>query len=292
MIFNSPVYPLSPSFKNEVLETESTLSYIKFLESGGVKTIMTTAGTSQFNLLSREEVRDFNCTTFNFLGKKIIGIPAISLKHLREEIVWYNSFGLENTYLLLLFPERYYTDNQVIEFFREACEISKYQILAHGNVMKRGYGGEFIYNYSLIESLSKIDGFVGMKEESPSLDFAIKNLSREFELEIIVAGGSMRRFWSLEPFGATTYLSGVGSFNPKIEEDFYRSYMDGNTTRAKDIMTRVEKPLFDVFMDIGWHTSMRYSLQKMGYIKGNRDPFFKLDENQKEILDRTLEKII
>lgn len=292
MIFNSPVYPLSPSFENEVLETESTLRYMGFLENGGVKTIMTTAGTSQFNLLTSEEVREFNSTAFNFNGNKIVGIPAISLKHLKEEIVWYNSFNLENTYLLLLFPERYYRDSQIIEFFKEACEISNYQILAHGNVMKKGYGGEFIYNYDLIESLSKIDGFIGMKEESPSLDFAIKNLSREFGLEIIVAGGSMRRFWSLEPFGATTYLSGVGSFNPKMEEDFYRSYMSGNTAWAKDIMTEIEKPLFDVFMNIGWHASMRYSLQKMGYIKGNRDPFFRLDENQKEILDKTLVKII
>lgn len=292
MIFNSPVYPLSPSFENEVLETESTLQYMGFLENGGVKTIMTTAGTSQFNLLTPEEVREFNSAAFSFKGNKIIGIPALSLKHLKEEIVWYNSFNLENTYLLLLFPERYYRDSQILEFFKEACEISKYPILAHGNVMKKGYGGEFIYNYDLIESLSQIDGFIGMKEESPSLDFAIKNLSREFGLEIIVAGGSMRRFWSLEPFGATTYLSGVGSFNPKIEEDFYRSYMSGNTTWAKDIMTEVEKPLFDVFMNIGWHASMRYSLQKMGYIKGNRDPFFRLDENQKEILDKTLAKII
>lgn len=292
MIFNSPVYPLSPSFINETLEIESTLSYIEFLKNEGAKTIMTTAGTSQFNLLSLEEVKEFNSTAFNFKGNKIIGIPALSLKHLKEEIDWYNTFGIENMYLLLLFPERYYTNSQIVEFFRVACETSNYQILAHGNVMKKGYGGEFIYNYELIESLSKIDGFIGMKEENPSLDFSIKNLSKEFGLEIIVAGGSMRRFWTLEPFGATTYLSGVGSFNPKIEEDFYRSYMSGNTTRAKDIMTEVEKPLFDVFMDIGWHASMRYSLQKMCYIKGNRDPFFRLDENQKEILDKILAKII
>ena len=38
----------------------------------------------------------------------------------------------------------------------------------------------------------------------------------------------MKRFWSLEPFGATTYLTGVGSFNPQIEEKFYQLYKNNN----------------------------------------------------------------
>lgn len=292
MIFNSPVYPIPPSFEDQLLETESTLKYLDFLKRHDVKTIMTTAGTSQYNLMSLSEVRKFNASIFDFQGNKIIGIPAMTLYQLLEEIRWYNSFKIDGAFLLLLFPDRYYSNDQIIDFFKSACSVSNYPILVHGNTIKRGNGGDFIYDYSIIDQLARIDGFIGMKEESPSLDFAIKNIPNDLGLEIIVAGGSMRRYWTLEPFGATTYLAGVGSFNPKMEESFYRNYKLGNMEDAKIIMTEIEKPLFDVFMSIGWHASMRYSLKKMGYIKGNRDPFFKLDENQKEILDRTLEKII
>ena len=222
MIFNSPIYPISPSFEDEILELESTQRYIKFLESKGAKNLMTTAGTSQFNLMSSEEIRHFNLTLLEFGGNKIIGIPPVSLIDLQKEISYYNQLNIQNGYLLILFPERYYRNEQIIEFFEDVCKRSKYPVLVHGNTLKKGFGGEFIYDYKLIESLSKINGFIGMKEESPTLDFSIKNLSKDFGLEVIVAGGSMRRFWTLEPFGATTYLTGVGSFNPKIEEDFYR----------------------------------------------------------------------
>jgi dihydrodipicolinate synthase/N-acetylneuraminate lyase len=53
--FNGPVYPISPSFdENENLELESTKKYLTHLKDGGAKIVMTTAGTSQFNLMSRE----------------------------------------------------------------------------------------------------------------------------------------------------------------------------------------------------------------------------------------------
>lgn len=292
MIFNSPVYPIPPSFEDQLLETESTLRYLDFLKNQGVKTIMTTAGTSQYNLMSLPEVRRFNASVFNFQGNKIIGIPAMSSHQLLEEIRWYNSFKLDECFLLILFPERYYSNDQIIDFFKTSCSVSDYPILVHGNTIKRGNGGDFIYDYSIIEQLARIDGFIGMKEESPSLDFAIKNLPKDLGLEIIVAGGSMRRYWTLEPFGATTYLAGVGSFNPKMEEDFYRNYKLGNMEEAKIIMTEIEKPLFDVFMSIGWHASMRYSLKKMGYIKDNRDPFYKLNEKEESLLNKSIEKIL
>jgi len=291
MIFDSPVYPVSPSFEDEILELESTQRYIEFLEDNGAKNLMTTAGTSQFNLMTREEIRYFNSTLLGFRGNKIIGIPPISLSELRKEIFYYNQLNIQNGYLLILFPERYYRNEQIIEFFEDVCKRSKYPVLVHGNTLKKGFGGEFVYDYKLIESLSRIKGFVGMKEESPTIDFSIKNLSGEFGLEVIVAGGSMRRFWALEPFGATTYLTGVGSFNPAIEEDFYRSYMNGDMKWSKDIMTEIEKPFFETFMKIGWHASMRYALNQMGYIKGNRDPFYNPNEGEKEQIKKALEKI-
>lgn len=291
MIFNSPVYPISPSFEEEVLELGSTQRYIEFLESKGAKSIMTTAGTSQFNLMTSEEIRDFNSTLLEFSGNKIIGIPPVSSTELQKEILYYNQLNVKSGYLLILFPERYYNNDQIISFFKDVCKRSKYPVLVHGNTLKKGFGGEFIYDYQLIEALSRIKGFVGMKEESPTLDFSIKNLSKEFGLEVIVAGGSMRRFWALEPFGATTYLTGVGSFNPEIEEDFYRSYVNGDMKRSKDIMTEIEKPFFETFMKIGWHASMRYALNQMGYIKGNREPFYKITSGEKEQIKKAIEKI-
>ena len=289
MIFNSPVYPIPPSFKNEELELDSTLKYLKYLDSKEAKIIMSTAGTSQYNLLSQEEIRNFNTTLCNFPGKKILGIPPLSLTHIKQEIAFYNE--LSNVYLLILFPERYYNNKQVVEYFQEICSLSNHPILVHGNSLRKGYGGVYEYDFSLLQSLSTIKGFIGMKEESSTLGFSMNNI-QNLNLEIIAAGGSMRRFWSLEPFGATTYLAGVGSFNPKIEEKFYQFYISGGFKEAKLTLEAFETPLFNTFMKIGWHASMREALSQMNFILENRKPFITLDEAKKDLINQALNKIL
>ena len=72
MIFNSPVYPIPPSFINDELELNSTHKYLDYLSEKGAKTIMSTEGTSQFNLLTSTEVDLFNNALLNFKGKKIL----------------------------------------------------------------------------------------------------------------------------------------------------------------------------------------------------------------------------
>ena len=289
MIFNSPVYPIPPSFKNEELEFDSTLKYLNYLDSKGAKTIMSTAGTSQYNLLSSEEIRSFNSTLCDFPGKKILGIPPLSLTHVKQEITFYNE--LSNVYLLILFPERYYTNEQIVEYFREICSVSKHPILVHGNSLRKGYGGVYEYDITLLKKLSKIEGFIGMKEESSTLSFSMNNI-QDLNLEIIVAGGSMRRFWSLEPFGATTYLAGVGSFNPEIEERFYEFYKEEKFKEAKSTLEKFETPLFNTFMKVGWHASMREALFQMNLMLENRKPFITLDQSKKDLINQALNKIL
>lgn len=289
MIFNSPVYPISPSFKDEVLELNSTKKYLNFLSKEGAQIIMSTAGTSQYNLMSIEETREFNKGLLSFPGKKILGIPALSLFHLKKEIEYYNK--LENIYLLILFPERYYNNKQILDFFKEVCSVSNHPILVHGNSLRKGYGGVYEYDYSLLKELSQIKGFIGMKEESSTVGFASNNI-QNLNLEIIVAGGSMRRFWSLEPFGATTYLTGVGSFNPSLEETFYQLYKRGKLNEAKKIIEKFETPLFNTFMKVGWHASMRESLKLMGFILENRKPFIILGGAEKLSVKEALNKVI
>jgi len=284
--FNSPVYPIPPSFKiDESIDLESTKKYINYLKQNGAKILMTTAGTSQFNLLDKDEIRSLNQIVSEFDGKKIIGLPSLSMYHLETEIRLLNDKNLEDCSLLIIFPERYYNDEQVVKFFEQVTKISNYPVLAHGNPIKVGNGGNLDYGKNLLKKLSKIPNFIGIKEESSSLDFASKNLSN-LNLEIIVAGGSMSRFWFLQPFGATTYLTGVGSFNPKIEEDFYMNYSNENFEEAKKIMENYEKPLFETFMNLGWHASMRYALNQMGYIQNNRKPFVELTESEKILIEQ------
>ena len=290
--FNSPVYPIPPSFdKNENMDLLSTINYLNFLRDNGAKIVMTTAGTSQYNLMSIEEIRELNHTIIdNFEGEKILGLPALSLKHILEEIEYLNGAIKDHKHisLLILFPERYYNDEQIVEYFLKISKISNFPILAHGNILKKGTSGSYEYSKPLLEKLKQIPNFIGIKEEATNMMHSTNNLPAD--LEIIVAGGSMKRFWTLEPHGATTYLTGVGSFNPSYDELFFDSYYS-DKNKASDIIKFVEKPLFDTFMTLGWHLSMRTALKIMGYIEGDRAPFKQPTNSENKLINDALNKL-
>jgi dihydrodipicolinate synthase/N-acetylneuraminate lyase len=289
---SKPVYAIPPSFKNDKLDCNSTIKYLEYLENKGATRVLTTAGTSQFNLLSLNEIFQLNkCLVDNFTQEKILGLPALSLKHLKVEIKKLNELKSSNIKLLILFPERYYSDDQILEFFDDICALSLYPVYLHGNPLRKGMGGTYEYTNSLLEKLSRIDNFEGIKEEYSSLDLSIKSI-QNLDLDIIVAGGSMRRFWTLSPFGATSFLTGVGNFNPIHSEEFYNAFNMGKYSKCIDIIQNIETPLFDTFMKVGWHASMREALKTQGYILENRKPFITLSNTNNQEIIKALNKIL
>jgi len=285
-----PVYPISPSYVKEELSLDETANYLEFLHQGGAQVVMTTAGTSQFNLLSLEEVRKLNVCTSSFKGIKLLGIPALSTKHLLEEIRFYNDLNISNTALLLLFPERYYSSSQLIDYFNLAADVSSYPIMIHGNKMRKGYGGEYEYEKEVLNALATHPNIIGMKEEASSYGLAEK-VCASTPWVSIVAGGSMKRFWHLSLMGATTFLSGIGNLFPEIEQHFYEMWKEGNLKECKRIIEEYENPLFDVFMKVGWHASLREGLRIMGYVKENRFPFYSIIKKEKVLIADTLSTI-
>lgn len=289
---SKPVYAIPPSFKDDRLDCDSVSKYLKYLEDNKATRVLTTAGTSQFNLLSLDEIFQLNkCLVDNFTQEKILGLPALSLKHLKIEIEKLNQLKSSNTKLLILFPERYYSDDQILEFFDAVCAFSLYPIYLHGNPLRKGMGGTYEYTNNLLETLSRIDNFEGIKEEYSSLDLSIKSI-QNLDLDIIVAGGSMRRFWTLSPFGATSFLTGVGNFNPTHSEEFYQAFTNGKYGKCMDIIQNIETPLFNTFMKVGWHAAMRTALKTQGYIFEDRKPFITLPADQIKQVITSLNKIL
>ena len=76
------VIPIPPSFdKNQNLDIISVSKYVKYLENKGACTVMTTAGTSQYNLLDIDEIHSLNKTIVDsFKGSKILGVPALATR--------------------------------------------------------------------------------------------------------------------------------------------------------------------------------------------------------------------
>jgi len=289
------VFPIVTSYEKSNIDTDSICKYIRYIESEyGTEysdpILMTTAGTSQFNLLSKEEVREIN---INLIKESkttpIVGIPMLSLKESLMEIKFYNEY---DCYPMLLFPDRFYNDQVLIDFFYEIADVSNNPIYVHGMWLRKGNGGFWDYTSSIINKLASHKNIKGIKEETRSLGDSFNSVNIDKYFDIIVAGGSMRRHWFLFPSKENVnFLSGVGSIFPTISKEYSINFNNGNYDKCVDIIRKYETPLFKVFMEIGWHASLKYALYKKGFIKENRLPCYNLTDDEKSKVDNIINEI-
>lgn len=294
-LFKRPVYPVTPAYLADgTPDWDLTTTYIQYLDQEGATTCMTTAGTSQFNLLTPEEIFTLNqlCQT-HFSGRMILGLAPSATMTTLKEIDRLNAAEWERTSLLLLFPDRYYHQQDVLDFFFAAANRSNYPVLFHGNPIKKGTGGQLAYDAELVDALAAHPNIVGMKEESPQYTGGYelcKNLTAE-SFSAIVAGGSMRRYWMMQGVGATTFLTGLGSLWPQLAEQFADAAEREDLNLCRYIINTYENPFFDVFMKIGWHPSFREALRLKGLCGYDRAPFPQLLEEEKRAVKTIVEQI-
>ena len=266
---------------SENLEIDSTIKYLNYLDNQKVHTVMTTAGTSHFNLLDIEEIHTLNKTVVeNFSKHKIIGVPALSTKLTNKFIAKANEYIDDKTNLMLLYPDRYYDERHIIKFMCSLREQTKNNIYIHGKTIRNAVGGVWDYNSRVINTLYDLGVLQGIKEEHSNLAKSYNFVSElDNRIDVIVAGGSMRRFEFLKSAGANSFLSGVGNLFPSVEQD----YLTFNNSKSIEL----EKKMFKVFMKYGWHKSLRVGLSHLDLTcYNNRQPWpeLKYDE-KKEIID-------
>ena len=290
-LLNSPVYPIPPSFNDDgSLDLDGTKLYLDFLLSNGVESVMTTAGTSQFNLLSESEILSLNKKVISSgIKNKIIGIPEGSLEKTIDRILEYSK--ITDCALMLLFPERHYSDSYIVDFFKRCSEVTKNPLLIHGMWLRSAKGGNWDYTPGVIDSIAAIPNFIGMKEETSEIgkSFGIISEIKDKDFQIILAGGSQKRHWFSGTNRDCTFLSGIGSIWPDLDKKYINLYKSGDLIGAKNIISNYETPVFEVFMKHGWHYSMRKALQIKGFIRKNRIPF---PESLGDHIDQEIEIIL
>lgn len=273
----NPVIAIPPSYsENEDFSISDTIGYCKYLISMGAKRLMTTAGTSHFNLLSTEEIHNMNSEISKLDCEKILGVPALSLRHAIDFIEHANeNYCDKDTKLLLLYPDRFYSYENTVSYFKECASVSKFDCYVHGKAIRVASGGSFDFDAKIIKMLFEC-GIKGIKEEHSNLNksYGVISETSHLDFETIVAGGSMRRFLFLENAGADTFLSGVGNLIPKIENEFVDAVNSNSRSKANMIVREYENPCFDVFMKLGWHAALMHAIREMGVgCFNSRKPF-------------------
>ena len=281
------VIPIPPSYySDESINLDDTSKYLNYLSSSGIETVMTTAGTSQFNLLTTDEVHLLNKTVCEEYDKnKIIGIPPLSSIETEKFIRVADDYVDSKTKFIIMYPERHYDNNTIRQYFNRIKRHTYLDIYVHTMGLRSGTGGYWEYESDLIRNLFYDGLIVGIKEEYANIQQAFDFVSMLPEnLDVVVAGGSMRRHNFLKLAGANSLLGGIGNLFPKIELNYCET--------EDECSLILEKKLFDVFMRFGWHRALRIGISYLGLgCDYDRMPWPVRDIECKEIIAKCIEDI-
>jgi len=293
-----PVIPIPVPFKNDTsIDLKALENYIDFLSQFNLGGLMTTAGTTTFNLLSKQEIFTINetvCRVANGRVPTIVGNSSYGdINSSIEFTLHAKEIGAD--YCIIYYPDRYYGDDSIYDFFKTISKSVSQPLLIHEMPMRNGLGkGSVQYSMKLLEKLFKIDMIRGIKEES--LDtFYSNEIVKVFssKVEIIGAGGGMSRFLSRDyNLGSKAFLGGIGNFNPQLEIEFYSLITNNKFDDAKHLVATKEAPLFDKVIPFGWHPSLKAMLSIKGFMNNiNRKPMITLSEFNMVVLKKFIESL-
>ncbi len=285
-----PVFPIPTPFKeNGDVDYDGLRRYVGFLLEQGAKTIMVTVGTSRFNILAVEEMQEVNRVVAKSVGNSgivIVTTPTTGSTFQAKEFARHAAAdGADG--ILLVFPERYYSDEQVLQYFEDVASSCPIGILVHLAPIpagRAGLGPKIQYPPNLLWQIFEIENVVGIKEESldPGLSYQYSRSCAGLGVVIGGAGG-MRDFLTKYQWGQQSYLVGIGNLVPVLEIEFYQAIVRGDYEAARRIIFEFEEPFFSIAVKVGWHLALKEAMAFLGLIgRWEREPLPQLSEQNVE----------
>lgn len=291
-----PVIPIPTAFsEDQSVDLKSLESYVGRLVELGIPNIMTTVGTSRYNLLSMKECKAVNETVVKACAHKAVSIVANPLyggTHFAIDFAKHaESIGAD--YFLLYYPERYYGEDNVFQFFKKVADSVSIPILIHEMPMRNGFGpGTVQYSIPLLKRLLEVKNIVGFKEEALDAEYSNKILENFPNAVCIGAGGGMSRYLYRDfERGANAYLGGLGNFFPQIELDFFNAIQNGNKEKATKIVEEIELKYFEGVVPMGWHPHLKYAIHYQGLLPiYEREPMKLLSDAEEKVVQSLFQK--
>ncbi len=291
-----PVIPLPvPFLENEEVAYEALGNYVNFLMENGIKNVMTTVGTSRYNLLTHEECKRINETVVQAAAGRGVTIVANPTTGGTKQAVAFAEHAeqIGADLYLAYYPERHYGEEYIHQFFQKISDATDVGVLIHEMPMRNGRGGGTVqYSLPLLQQLLELENVVGLKEEA--LDAEYSNILVETlhdKALIIGAGGGMSRYLLRDhDRGARAYLGGIGNFYPQLEIDFYEAMINGDKSKAAAIVNNIELPYFEKVVPMGWHPSLKAALALKGLMPAyERSPMKQIAGEELTTLEKILQ---
>ena len=300
MKIKGPIFSIiTPFKKNGDIDFESLRNYMAFLNKRGAKIFYVMFYNSRLGLLNIEEIIKLNFKVIDFGKKNNIDVIAATPYHIsiNESVRLSNLFYDRGAKLIsIIFGEKYYSDDQVKDYFFSLFKKSKANFLLHQQPMENGISDNppnLKYSLKLLSQLSKSSKFKAMKEDTKEKKYTqaiSKKLSNK--ISIITSGRGKMQWIQSSKLGSQAWLSGISCLDPKIGIRFYQEYMRGNNKYCKQIINYLEKPFFKIKDKYGWHLTIKACLEILGLMKKfERLPLKELGNSKLIIVEKLILKL-
>lgn len=291
-----PVFPIPVPFANDYsVDLVALNDYVEYLLAEGAEILMLTVGTSRFALLTDEEILGVNEAIVKAAKGQALTITANPLYGATSQSIKFaeHAEAAGSDIILLIYPERYYHDDDIYEYFATVSSACAIGVMVHEMPLRSGrtgVGPSVHYSIDLLERILSIENVVGMKEESNDSNHA-SQIIRAFSAKtaIICGAGGMNNFLRTFPQGAESYLVGIGSFVPSVEIGFYKELKNGNFDKAREIVASKETPFFELAVKLGWHPALKEAMNFKGVMKATeRPPLKRIPAEERDSIKKIL----
>ncbi len=277
----------TPFDDRENIDFKSLEKYLTMLYSGGARKFYVMAYNSRYSQLNDNEILELNkftIETVKNLDQNNIVIVAdpihcstnVSIEFSRHA----KDFGAD--LISLIFREKYFSDEQVLDHFDQISRTSNMPILIHEMPFLSGYdGSQMHWPNSLFEKLPSIRNIVALKEDAKNFDITSKALELEPRIRVIIAG-SKKNLLAYKNLGAMSYLNGISIIDAKIGEYFWKAWTNNDKGRMDNVINKLETPFFEkIVSKFGWHRANKALLEAAGLMsRRDRMPLQHINDTQ------------
>ena len=281
---------ITPFKKDERIDYNSLKRYLKFLYSRGARVFYLMFYNSRFGLLNNKEIIELNIFVANYIKKNFkntIVIGAEPYHCSTSGTIKYAKIFKKNKIdvVSLIFGEKYYSDNQIIKHFNKISKNTNISLLLHQQLLENGISNSpplLPYSINSLKKISRMKNFIAMKEDAKIDNFTKKILiNTRKNINMITSGGGKEQWLKFAKYGCHAWLSGISNLDPKIAIKFHQYYKSKNLKQCKKIIKYLEKPFFKIKNKIGWHLTIKASLEQLGLMKKyERMPMTPVDNNE------------
>jgi dihydrodipicolinate synthase/N-acetylneuraminate lyase len=211
----------------------------------GVKVFALTAGNSQYQSLTYQEIKELTKVVVESVAGQGLTIAATGdwwTQRAVDYARYAESVGADAVQVLR--PSRSGGEDSLVKHFETIAQSTKLGIVLHGD-----------YSDSLFEKLLRIDSVVAMKEDRSLQEYIEREIGFGERINIF-GGGQEYRYLVGYPYGAKAFYSTYTTFAPDISMRFWKAIQTGDLKAAVHITTTYDYPYIKMFTHSMWHATL------------------------------------